>query len=64
MEQATPPQYATLEAAFEALEVDRLDLKADRATLGGCSCSEIDAVIAQIDAMAAEIEDVIDGWQA
>ena len=50
------------EAAYAALEAQRAQLKADRATLQGCGCGELDGLIADIDVLSDDIQRALDEW--
>jgi hypothetical protein len=56
--------HSVLEAAYDALEVERLELEADRATLpGSCTCVQLDALIHDIQVVSAWMAATIGGWE-
>lgn len=61
-EEAEPAEHAGLIAEAAGLEAERAQLVADRATLGSCSCSTLDAVIAALAVKSGELGVIIDSW--
>ena len=62
MQAAHPAEHASLEAEAAGLSADRDQLAADRATLGTCSCSALDDLLAEIDGEDGTVQVIIDTW--
>lgn len=59
----TCPDGAAIRSEFAAAETSRLELKADRETLNPCTtCSTLDETISTVDARAATMRGILDGW--
>ena len=55
--------HAVLEADYDALEEARVELEHDRGTLPGCTCLEIDALLADIGGLSDALGAIIGEWQ-
>ena len=54
---------AAIRSEFATADTSRLALKADRETLNPCTtCSTLDETIATVDARAATMRSILDGW--
>jgi hypothetical protein len=54
--------HTALIARFDDLEIRRADLHARRDGISPCGCTQLDPVIAGIDATSDEVAVIIDGW--
>jgi hypothetical protein len=60
--QATRTERDGLRAEAADLDTQRIQLETDRATLGACSCDELDALIGEIDSEASAVDDIVEQW--